>query len=358
MSGHNRLISKIITNFILIGIFSFLSSKLVFSFTNDIHWVGFNYYFFTGVFILITLLILNNYWWFTITSLLIILGAILFITYKVKLEEVISSANNIVSDNGSIMGSMKENPKNFSFFFWIMFTITCVTVIGIIIARKVYHKMLLKESKIGEKGYIGERGELGDNSPIIDSPGEICYQHLIAHANKVIEQIKIERDIDFEIGSTHLKNLNFKENLKRIAYSKNFTEEIFKLARCKLGCSNRDSNNRLKENYCKDKKRFMVVVINKIKADLTEWIKRIVLYKKGLMFLESEFIMPNDWDTLYLNKDKQAGLTKNPYDHFPELSTVWGCSNKSKIVQCCDNESNEDTQIPESNYTWNWGEYK
>ena len=39
--------------------------------------------------------------------------------------------------------------------------------------------MKLKESKIGERGYIGERGDLGDKSPIIDSPSEICYQHLL-----------------------------------------------------------------------------------------------------------------------------------------------------------------------------------
>ena len=359
MAGHDRLISKIITNFILIGLLSFISSKLVFSWTNDRHWVGFNYYFFVGIFTLITLLIFNNYFWFTIVSILLILGSILFITYKIQLEEVISSANNINSNNGSIMGSLKEYPKNFSFFFWIMFTITCITVIGIIIARKVYHKMLLKESKIGEQGYIGERGEIGDNSPIIDSPGEICYQHLIAHANTVIEKIKINRGIDFELGTTHLKNFNFKDNLKRIAYSKNFTEEIFKLARCKLGCSSDDVTRNLKENYCQDKKRFMVVIINKIKADLTEWIERIVLYRNGLKFLESELLMPSDWDTLYLNADKQSGLAKNPYDHLTELSTGWGCSNKSKIAKCCDSDNegavSEETSVNESNYTWNWG---
>ena len=51
----------------------------------------------------------------------------------------------------------------------------------------------------------------------------------------------------------------------------------------------------------------MVVIINKIKADLTEWIERIVLYRNGLKFLESELICLSDWDTLYLNADKQSG---------------------------------------------------
>ena len=331
MAGHDKQISKIITNLVLVGLISIISGKFIFKWTEDLKWVGFNYYFFAGIFILITLLILNNYLWFTITSLILILGAACFILYKVNLENVIESANNIDSNNNSIMGSMKANPKNFSFFFWMMFLITCVTAIGVVIARKSYYKMKLKESPIGDIGSTGERGDIGGKSTIINSPNEIAYQHLLKHANNVIEKIKIDRNIDFEPGIEHLKNFDFKGHIKRIAYSKNFMNEIFKLARCKHSCSR---ENYLKDYYCQDKQKFMVVILNKMKDDLTQWIERIALYKKGLLFLESSLLMPRDWETLYLNKDKEAGLKPNPYDHFKDLSTEWGCLNKSNFTDC------------------------
>ena len=82
MTGHDKQISKIITNFVLVGLISVIRAKFISKWTEDLKWVGFNYYFFVGIFILITLLILNNYLWFTITSLILILGAAIFILYK------------------------------------------------------------------------------------------------------------------------------------------------------------------------------------------------------------------------------------------------------------------------------------
>ena len=217
---------------------------------------------------------------------------------------------------------------------------------SVIVARKVYYKMKMKDSKIGEIGKVGERGDIGNLSPILDSPNEICYQHLLNHANNEIKKIKIQRGIDFEEGITHLKNFDFKGNLKRISYSKNFTDEIFKLAKCKL---QNESRSMLKKFYCNNKQKFMMIIINKIKSDLSQWIERISLYKKGLMFLDNELLIPNDWETLYLNVDKQAGLLKNPYEHFPDLSTEWGCGNKSNLTDCIGNNDSESQENSRDN---------
>ena len=53
---------------------------------------------------------------------------------------------------------------------------------------------------------------------------------------KLNEKIKRDRNLPFEDGEIHLKNLNFKEHIKRIAYLSEFKDEILKLLRCKLGC--------------------------------------------------------------------------------------------------------------------------
>jgi len=330
----NKIVAKILTNLFLIGFLGYLSGKFVHKFTEDNLWLGFNYYFFISIFILVSLLIINNYLWFTIMSVVLILGSVLFLYFKVNPAEAIVEANNIEANNGSIFGSMKQNPTNFSLFFWVMFTASAVTIIGIIIARKVYNKMKLKEGKIGDKGEDGQRGDEGGVSPILNSPGEICYQQLLLHCDKILSEIKKERNIPFDDADTHLKNLHFKEELKRIAHSQEFKTEIFKLLKCKLGCK---TNSQIKKVYCKNKNRFMALIIIKIKNDLTQWIRRMCMYKKGLVYLSMEMSLPKDWETLYLTGDKEIGLKPNPYDHFPPLSTIWGCGEISSFngSSCC-----------------------
>ena len=107
---------------------------------------------------------------------MLILGAVLFIYFKANPTNLIEAANNIEANNGSTFGAMKQNPMNFSLFFWVMFTTTAVTVVGIIVASKAYKKMKLKEGRLGDKGEEGPRGKEGPVSPILNSPGEICYQ--------------------------------------------------------------------------------------------------------------------------------------------------------------------------------------
>lgn len=341
----NKIVAKIITNLFLIGFLGYLSGRFIHKFTNDNLWLGFNYYFFAGIFVLVSLLIVNNYLWFTIMSLVLILGSVLFLYFKVNPSEAIMAANNIEANNGSIFGSMKQNPTNFSLFFWVMFAASAVTVIGIIIARKVYNKMILKEGKIGDKGEEGPRGDEGGVSPILNSPGEICYQQLLIHCEKILSEIKKERNIPFEDTDTHLKNLHFKEELKRISHSNEFKTEIFKLLRCKLLEKLRRINNPEKKKtvYCKQKNRFMAFIIIKIKNDLTQWIRRMCMYKKGLVYLSMEMSLPKDWETLYLTGDKEIGLKPNPYDHFAPLSTIWGCGNTSTFngAPQCDSSSEE-----------------
>lgn len=344
-------IAKIVTNLFLIGILSFISGKFVYKLTNDNLWFGFNYYFFVGIFILITLLLFNNYLWFTVMSMVLILGSVLFLYYKVNLADTIQQANNIANNNGTIFSAMKNNVTNFSFFFWVMFTISCITVIGIIIARKAYQKMKLKDGDIGDKGEEGPRGDTGNPSPILNSPGEICYQQLLLHCETLLEKIKRNRNIPFEDGDIHLKNLHFKDNLNRIAFSDELQSEVFKLIKCKLGpgCPGYS-------RYCREKQRFMAVIIEKIKGDLEQWIERICIYEKGLSYLSQEFALPKDWEVLYLNKDKEKGLKQNPYDHLTFLSHNWGNNELSNFTDCCNTLSVSTSSVcVKDNYTWNWG---
>ena len=328
----NKLIVKAVTNFFLLGFLAYLSGKFVYKFTdNDKLWLGFNYYFFLSIFVLVCLLIFNNYLWFIVISLVSILGAVLFIYFKSNPQSVIEAANNIEANNGTTFGAMKQNPMNFSLFFWVMFTATSITIIGIILARKAYSKMKLKEGRLGDKGEEGPRGDEGAVSPILNSPGEIAYQQLLLHCETELEKIKRDRNLPFEDGEIHLKNLNFKEHIKRIAHSREFTDEILKLLRCKLGCK---TPGEIKETYCRSKTRFMAFILQKVKQDLSQWIKRMCMYKKGLVYLSQEMSLEKDWETLYLTVDKELGLYPNPHDHFKALSFNWGCESKSNFTDC------------------------
>ena len=85
----NKIVAKILTNLFLIGFLGYLSGKFVHKFTEDNLWLGFNYYFFISIFILVSLLIINNYLWFTIMSIVLILGSVLFLYFKVNPAEAI-----------------------------------------------------------------------------------------------------------------------------------------------------------------------------------------------------------------------------------------------------------------------------
>ncbi len=329
----NDLIAKVITNLFLIGFLGYISGKFVYKFTNnDNLWLGYNYYFFASIFVLVTLLVFNNYLWFTVMSIVLILGSVLFLYFKANPVNLIESANNIEANNGSIPGALKQNPLNFSLFFWVMFTATSITVIGIIIASKAYKKMKLKEGKLGDRGEDGPRGHQGAISPILNSPGEICYQQLLAHCEKILEEIKLERNIPFSDGEIHLKNFNFKEHLKRISYSEELKTEIMKLLRCKLRCKSREV---IKREYCRSKDRFLAFIISKIKQDVTAWVRRMCMYKKGLVYLSQEMKIPRDWEVLYLKVDKEIGLRPDPHSHFTYLSFNWGCDTQSNYTDCC-----------------------
>ena len=123
-------------------------------------------------------------------------------------------------------------------------------------------------------------------------------------------------------------------------HSRNLTDEIMKLLRCKLGCK---TPAEIKETYCRSKDRFLAFIIAKVKQDLTQWIRRMCMYKKGLVYLSMEMSLPKDWETLYLTGDKEIGLKPNPYDHFAPLSTIWGCGNTSTFngAPQCDSSSEE-----------------
>ena len=212
-----------------------------------------------------------------------------------------------------------------------MFAATAITVVGIILARKAYTKMTLKEGRLGDKGDEGPRGDDGAISPILNSPGEIAYQQLLLHCETELEKIKRARNLPFEDGEIHLKNMNFKDHIKRISHSAEFKNEILKLLRCKLGCKTPEE---IKETYCRSKTRFMAFILAKVKQDLSEWIKRMCIYKKGLVYLSQEMSIEKDWGTLYLTVDKELGLYPNPHDHFKSLSFNWGCDNKSNFTDC------------------------
>jgi hypothetical protein len=266
--------STILQHFFILGALGFVSGKLVLKISGSLKWVYFNYYIYATLLVISLLLEYSQYLWFIVFSIVFMILAAMFLIYKVKLVD-----NFDITSTTPMFTALKLNPINQNLFFWTMFLTSFFTIIGIVISSMIYKNMGLKQGLHGLKGERGKKGDMGNEYTFNNGYKDICYYKLIEYSNAVMEKYKDDSNpvIEYPPNTGHLNNLLFKEQLKRICYSKEFEEAL-------------ELNGVNKTN----KKELKVYLEGHLKVPVEKWVSKILEYKKGLFFLSDHFANAED----------------------------------------------------------------
>lgn len=286
--------SNLVYNIVILTIFSFISGYMIYNVTQDKEWLAFNFYIIIACIISITLLTLNKYMPFVILSLIFMILAIFFLYFKIDLNASFEKSDSMGS---SFFQNLKNNLTNTNLFFWMLFTISAITIVGLIISNRTRYIVTEKESPMGDTGDIGSRGKNGEKI-YVKSRYEAVYVHMLEACNKEI--FKIDQN-------QKLNNLFIKEHLKKIAYSVDLKKELL---------------NKVKSTQNDEAFEFKTVV-DYLKNDCSSWTKRFLKYNKGLSYLTGMFMNKENWDLLYLNIDQNNNLNKNYDMELEKVSPRW-----------------------------------
>jgi len=285
--------STILQHFFILGALGFVSGRLVLKISSNIKWVYFNYYIYATLLVVSLLLEYSEYLWFVIFSIVFMILAAMFLIYKVKLV-----TNFNISSTTPMFTALKINPINQNLFFWMMFLASFITIIGIVISSMIYKNMTLKQGLHGLPGERGKKGDMGDEYTFDNGYKDICYYKLLEYSNAVMEKYKDDSNpvIEYPPNTDHLNNLLFKEQLKRICYSKELENALLEKINA-LGTTTAQGTTTTKNEEL-DK-----FLIDNLKDPVETWVSKILDYKNGLFFLEDHFANVEDIQ-LYLKIEK------------------------------------------------------
>jgi len=325
MVGNNILIRYLKAEWksiILYSVIAFVSGNVALGYTRDIQWSYYAYFFWISIYIMSSLLGYNNYIMFGVSILVTFLLTILFIFMKEPLKRGFRNTGNLITFNKMIV-YLKENMNGTTFFFWTLVLITIITIVGVIVSRKTYRKITKKDAPIGDRGEMGIMGELGNKAIYSNSESHIIYTQLVQYSDDLIKEYKNSREppISYEINSNQLKNIDFKNRLKRICNSNEFKNEL-----------HRYQQEFLNKEDCFKHRLIIQHFLKILKVDVKKWIEKMLQYNKGLKYLSDELLMERDWDILYIKRDRDNKLEQTPFKELEKISEKWnwgGClSNK------------------------------
>ena len=110
--------------------------------------------------------------------------------------------------------------------FWLMFSISSITIIGLIITKYLVYNSFNYRGPTGDKGDTGKIGDKGVEYDVNTIP-EKCYNEIINYAEGYIKSIKDANNVEYDDKEEQLKNLYIKENIKRICFSYGFLKDIY-----------------------------------------------------------------------------------------------------------------------------------
>ena len=158
--------------------------------------------------------------------------------------------------------------KNISIIFWVLYFISALIITSIIASKKMFFANVYNEPLMGSKGEDGSIGNKGESYYLKTYP-EKCYNDLVlAVEDYLIQNMKIN-DINYDSYKYQLKNLYFKQLLKRISSSQEFNNYVFFGTKY---TENHDdtllSNEFTENNYNK--------IIEELKKIVIKWCKYIL----------------------------------------------------------------------------------
>jgi hypothetical protein len=116
--------------------------------------------------------------------------------------------------------------KNLQIIFWILYFISALIITFIVASKKMFFSNVYNEPLMGSKGDEGKIGNKGD-SYILKTYPEKCYNDLILTVEDYLVQNMKINDIHYDSYDYQLKNLYFKQLLKRISLSQEFNNYVF-----------------------------------------------------------------------------------------------------------------------------------
>ena len=113
----------------------------------------------------------------------------------------------------------------YNIIFWILYIISACVLISIIISKKFIFNSIYSIPLTGDKGITGKIGNPGI-SYNLKTYSEKCYDELITAVETYLTQNKIGNNIEYDKNEYQLKNLYFKDLLKKICLSQEFGNYI------------------------------------------------------------------------------------------------------------------------------------
>ena len=180
---------------------------------------------------------------------------------------------------------IKFGNKYVTGLFWFLYFIFSSAIFGSFITLYLHYTVRTRESQQGDKGEAGDRGETG-NTSVNDTDNELCYIQLLGTAEKTYGKWKLSKNIEYNPDTNYINNAYYKDNLKRICYSRDF--------------------NKL------NKEIGIVNLVNKLKKDVNKWTNIILGYKNGHSFLDDAFMVEEHMEEL-LVRNRNIKESPNPF---------------------------------------------
>lgn len=223
---------------------------------------------------------------------------------------------------------------DYNIIFWILYVISACVLMTIIISKKFIFNSINSMALTGDKGINGKIGNPGI-SYNLKTYSDKCYDELINTLETYITQNKIYNNIEFDKNDYQLKNLYFKDLLKKICLSHEFGNYIYGLNTstiCKydnkldgrflngtnISCNKNTVNKELNNDTTL---RYKIIVTN-LKQIIIEWIKEILknnAYETKKLLTKLGYPGNTDINNVYLLEDNKynnnAGHTflKDPF---------------------------------------------
>ena len=290
----NKLIT-LLKYLVLPVIIGFLSGKLVYAnISKDKMAYYYNWFFWLSVFGVYYLLIFDQYLYSI--SYYILFGLITSVFIVKYIQPYLDKLVSTWSTDSKFEVKFSTPPYEYTkeqikskillppakFLMWFLYVITLITLFGTIYTFYYKNKIKNKEGPIGDKGEPGAPGESGEKGELTGG-NNLAYLQLMKTSEEVygkFKQIKIKNitdkygDIDIEPydkNKDYINNNFLKDNIKRIVHSDKFNELI--------------EQSSLSE------------AIEKIRPIISTWIKHILKFKGGDLWLESHFNTDYHWKT-------------------------------------------------------------
>ena len=116
--------------------------------------------------------------------------------------------------------------KEFYVIFWLLYSISAIVILSIIITKKFMYNNIYNQPLPGDKGTIGIIGKSGISYNLETYPDR-CYGELISGIEDYLLTNKKSNDLEYNPDEPQLKNLYFKNLLKRICMSEEFGNYIY-----------------------------------------------------------------------------------------------------------------------------------